>query len=386
MGAARPKVLMVHNRSSWGGNLGVVLALCRGLPARGFDVALAAPADEEYVGRFRAAGVPVFDAAVRHKYDAAAYRRYARLIRGEGISVVHTHTRRADFVAGAAGRAAGRVVVSTQHGQLNLERWTLKPQNNFTARFYAWCLRRFFDRHVAVSAEIAAELRERCHVPAAKVTHIPNGIDAAAFAPAADARRSFRAEVGAARWTVVIAVVGSLDVKGHDDLLAATAAVVAEGVDARLVVVGTGWRGGPAIATRAAALGLTSRIHLLGFRDDVPRILAGSDIFVLPSLSEGLSIAIMEAMAASLPVVATAVGGNGELVAEGRTGFLVPARDARALAAAIGALAREPGLRREMGRAGAARVGWEFTATKMLDRYAALYRELLAARPGGRPA
>ncbi len=380
---ARAKVLMVHNYSSWGGNLATVLALCERLPARGVDAALAAPGGQPYVARFKNAGVPTFDAEIKSKYDLPAYRRYKDLVRGEGFDVVHTHTRRADFVAALGGRRAGAVTVSTQHGQINLDRRTLKEKRDLAAGFYSYCLRSFFDKHVAVSAEIANELRTRCRVPAAKVTHIPNGLEGAPFVEAAGERLAFRHEIGAPRWAVVATVVASLDSKGHGDLLAAAAELVADGVDLRLVVAGEGHWGGPVISKAAAELGLAERVHLLGFRDDVPRVLAGSDVFVLPTPSEGLSIAIMEAMAAGLPVVATKVGGNAELVEAGKTGLLVPVGDVGALAYALGLLARDPVKRRAMGRAARSRVTLEFTADKMADRYAALYEELLRKKGAG---
>jgi glycosyltransferase involved in cell wall biosynthesis len=376
----RPKILMVHNYSSWGGNLATVLTLCDELPSRGFDAALAAPEGQPYVSRFRDAGVPTFDAEIKNKYDLTASARYAALVRRESFDVVHTHTRRADFVAARGGRRAGAVVVSTQHGQINLDRHTLEEKRDMAARFYCFCLRRYFDRHVAVSAEIAAELRNRCRVDGAKVVNIPNGIDAAPFIRAAGDRLSFRHEIGAPRWALVATVVASLDSKGHDELLEAVAAAARDGVDLRLVVVGEGHWGEPLIIKRAEELGIANRVHVLGFRDDVPRVLAGSDLFVLPTPSEGLSIAIMEAMAAGLPVVATAVGGNPELVEPGITGLLVPAGDAGALAAALREIAGDPRRRREMGRAARSRVVLDYTAEKMADRYAALYEGLLSAR------
>jgi glycosyltransferase involved in cell wall biosynthesis len=368
---------MVHNYSSWGGNLATVLALCERLPARGLDVALAAPSSQLYVTRFEDAGVPTFDAEVKAKYDVWSYRRYSELVKREGFDVVHTHTRRADFVAALGGRLAGAVTVSTQHGQINLDRRTLQEKRDLAARFYCFCLRNFFDKHVAVSAEIADELRSRCRVPAAKVTHIPNGLEATPFVEAGGERLAFRHEIGARRWAVVATVIASLDSKGHGDLLAAVAELVADGVDLMLVIAGEGHWGRPVIGKAAAELGIADRVHLLGFRDDVAGVLAGSDVFVLPTPSEGLSIAIMEAMAAALPVVATAVGGNAELVEPGRTGYLVPVGDVAALADALRVLARDPVKRKAMGRAGRSRVTLDFTADKMADRYAALYEELL---------
>jgi len=373
---------MVHNYSSWGGNLATVRELCLGLPARGFDAALAAPASQPYVARFREAGVRVYDAEIKSKYDLLAARGYAALVRREGFDVLHTHTRRADFVAALGGRRAGAVVVSTQHGQINLDRFTLQVRRDLSARFYAFCLRRLFDRHVAVSAEIAAELRKRCRVPAEKVTHIPNGVEAAPFIEAGRERLSFRYEIGAPRWAVVATVVASLDSKGHAGLLRAVARLAAEGLDLRLVVAGEGQWGGPQIIAQAAELGIADRLHLLGMRDDIPRVLAGSDLFVLPTPSEGLSLALLEAMAAALPVVATDVGGNPELVEPGRTGLLVPVGDEAALASALAELARNPARRRALGRAGRSRVTLEFTVDKMVDRYASLYEELLRGREG----
>jgi glycosyltransferase involved in cell wall biosynthesis len=374
---------MVHNYSSWGGNLATVLALCRGLPARGFDAALAAPSGQVYVTRFKEAGVPTFDAEIKSKRDVRSYRRYAELVKEENVDVLHTHTRRADFVAALGGRRAGAAVVSTQHGQINLDRHTLEEKRDLSARFYSFCLRNYFDKHVAVSAEIADELRTRCRVAADKVTHIPNGLDATPFVEAAGERLAFRHEIDAPRWAVVATVVASLDSKGHGDLLAAVAELAKEGVDIRLVVAGEGHWGGPIIAKAAADLGIEKRVHLVGFRDDVPRILAGSDVFVLPTPSEGLSIAIMEAMAAALPVVTTTVGGNPELVEHGRTGYLVPVGDTAALADALRQLARDPVKRKAMGRAGRSRVTLEFRVDKMVDRYAEMYEDLLRKKGAG---
>ncbi len=380
----RARVLMVHNYSSWGGNLATVLALCRGLPDHGFATALAAPPGQPYTARFRAAGVAVHDAEIKGKFALGAARRYRTLVRDESFDIVHTHTRRADFVAALGARAAGALVVSTQHGQINLERYTLKEKRDFSARFYGLCLRTLFDRHVAVSAEIADELRTRCGVAADKIVTIPNGVDAAPFAAAAADRLAFRREMGFPRWSVVATVVASLDVKGHREILPAVAALAAEGLDIRLVVAGEGPRGGPLIKEQAAALGITDRVRLIGFRDDVPRVLAGSDIFVLPTPSEGFSVAILEAMAAGLPVVTTPIGGNPELVIPGVTGELVALDDTRGWTDTLRALVKDPATRRRLGTAGRSRVRLDFTVDKMVRRYADFYAELLRAR--GRPA
>jgi glycosyltransferase involved in cell wall biosynthesis len=127
------------------------------------------------------------------------------------------------------------------------------------------------------------------------------------------------------------------------------------------------------LARRIAEHGLAAQARLLGHRNDVPAVLSLLDVFVLPSLGEGMCNTVLEAMAAGLPVVATRVGGNPELVQAGTTGQLIPARDAAALAAAIARYIDAPALRREHGAAGRTRVHQEFTLEAMVDGYVQLY-------------
>jgi glycosyltransferase involved in cell wall biosynthesis len=131
---------------------------------------------------------------------------------------------------------------------------------------------------------------------------------------------------------------------------------------------------------KAKAMQLSEDVIFTGIRQDVPNILGLLDVFVLPSLWEGLPIALLEAMAAGLPVVATAVGGTPEVVVEGETGFLVPPRDPEALAEAILRLLREPDLRRRMGEAGRKRVAEHFSVEQMVQKTEALYEHLLAEK------
>ena len=182
-------------------------------------------------------------------------------------------------------------------------------------------------------------------------------------------------EVGADT-VVVLHTAGFVHVKAHDVMLRALAKI---GTGARVVTLLAGdGETRPAMEALAKALGLDAgRVRFLGFRSDVPDLLGAADVFALPSRSEGLPLAVLEAMAQGLPVVATPVGGVPELVRHDVEGLLVPVEDDAALAAAISRLADDAALRAEMGAKGRARAVGEFSFDRMTERYDELYRSLL---------
>jgi glycosyltransferase involved in cell wall biosynthesis len=183
----------------------------------------------------------------------------------------------------------------------------------------------------------------------------------------------------------IVAVIGNLwPVKGHRTLVEAVARLPEDLRHVRFVCAGEGPERN-FLQARIGELGLGERVYLLGHRLDVPAILARSQAACLCSSAEGLSNALMEAMAARLPVVATRVGGNPELVREGETGWLVPYGDAGALADRLTHLLRSPELARAMGGRGRERVEQELTIARMADGYGALYRRLLGRAPLVRP-
>jgi glycosyltransferase involved in cell wall biosynthesis len=182
---------------------------------------------------------------------------------------------------------------------------------------------------------------------------------------------------------LVVSVIANLIAyKGHRDLLVALA-LIKDKLPAPWRLLGIGRDDGIGAELKASAqtLGIADNILWLGERSDVEELLAASDIFVLPSHQEGFSNALLEAMAARLPVVATAIGGNRDAVVENETGFLVPPRDPRALAAAILSLADNPDLRHGFGDAGRRRVEQHFSLPACVDRYERLYRALGEANP-----
>jgi hypothetical protein len=246
--------------------------------------------------------------------------------------------------------------------------------------------RPFVTHYVALSHDLERYLVERVRVPQATVEEICNGVDTERFRPGAGrepiAGCPFR---DPAHW--LVGTVGRMQpVKDQANLVCAFVRAVeldpALRDRLRLVLVGDG----PLLAdarTVLQAAGMSALAWLPGERSDVPAILRGLDTFVLPSLAEGISNTILEAMASGLPVIATAVGGNPELVVAGRTGELVPASDPEAMARAIIAYARNPDAARTAGRAGRERVEAHYSLAGMVARYDELYTRLLAGAPVG---
>lgn len=235
------------------------------------------------------------------------------------------------------------------------------------------------DRFVAVSEHLRNLLIDEIGIPPAKVTLIRSGIDLTRFRPRPTCP-ALRQRLGFAPDDFVIGSVGRLDpVKNYPALIDALATVTTSLPGARLVLAG----GGPdeeRLRQILTSAGLQEQINLLGHQDNIPELLNIMDVFVLPSLAEGTCNAILEAMAAALPVIATRVAGNPELVLDGRTGWLVPPRDADALADRIHFYASNPEVRRQHGHAGRAHVQAHYSAEQMTSAYADLYCGELARR------
>jgi glycosyltransferase involved in cell wall biosynthesis len=250
-------------------------------------------------------------------------------------------------------------------------------------RLLARIERRLHSRMSAVVANSRAVLAELVieGVAPERLGLIYNGIEPAVFAdlpPRAEVRR--RLGLGSAA-LVLTTVATLIPYKGHGDLLDALAGVAGElPADWVLLCVGRDDGIGPALRARARALGIDGHVRWLGERHDVPEILHASDVGILPSHEEGFSNAVLEGMAAGLPMVVTRVGGNPEAVVHDVSGLVVPPRDPRAMGAAILGLARDATRRQRMGEAGRHRVTAVFSLAACVDRYARLYTLLSGDR------
>ncbi len=299
--------------------------------------------------------------------DALGLLELVRVIRRERPQIVHAHSSKAGVLARLAAalcRVPARVF--TAHG------WAFKAEAGRRATAYLWA-----DRLVAplTSAVVCVSETERRAGLAARTCHadrtvvIRNGIGAIDGRPGREGERTRHRLVSVGRLKApkdMATLLDALALLGDVEL---DALVVGDGPDAA------------ALREQVERLGLEGRVRLCGERDDVPALLAEADCFVLSSRSEGLPVSILEAMAAELPVVASAVGGVPELVEDGETGFLVPPGDPAALADALRRMLTDAELRRRLGAAGRARVEREFTLDAFLAAHLDLYDSLLRRRP-----
>lgn len=255
------------------------------------------------------------------------------------------------------------------------------------SRKHRWmrrAFRPFVQQYVALSGELEGYLHERVGVPHSRITRICNGVDTDRFQPAGERLPLPESPFNDPACFVFGTVGRMATVKAQTDLVEAfVQAVQAEPVQRahwRLVLVGDGPLRA-ACAQRLTAAGLADRAWLPGDRRDIPALMRGFDAFVLPSWAEGISNTVLEAMASGLPVVATQVGGNAELVDEGRTGKLVPAAQPNELARALVAVAADRSAARALGAAGRARALSQFSLDAMVSAYDSLYRGLLRPAP-----
>jgi glycosyltransferase involved in cell wall biosynthesis len=306
--------------------------------------------------RFEAVGVPVESLAGGGRLGTVL--RLARRLRSAKADVLHTHNPKPHAVGSLARRLAGvPVLVHTKHGRNH-------PHVARAVRTNRWASR-WSDAVVAVSEDAARVALEVERVPGGKLSVIYNGVDLAGWPPE-------RAPEGPPR---AVCVARLHPVKDHATLLRGVQLVLAERPDFHLDIVGDGPERGNLEGLRRE-LGLEGAVTLHGHQDDVRPHLLRATLFVLASLSEGISLTLLEAMAASLPIVATDVGGNREIVAAGETGLLVPAGSPESLARAILEVVEDPAGARALGRAGRHRAEVSFDVRKMVSGYENLYAKL----------
>lgn len=304
--------------------------------------------------------------------------RLWQLFRALRPAIVHTRnlatleSQLPAFLAGVRGRVHG------EHGR------DVHDLDNTRSR-YRWLRRAFVpivQQYVALSAELEHYLRHDIGVPARRIERIINGVDSVRFCPGARSQRLLAELPFNAAGRVIVGTVGRMQsVKDPMNLARAFALLAERTPDAQrrlgLVMVGDG----PLrveVDAFLRARHLDAIAWLPGARDDTPDVLRSLDVFVLPSLAEGISNTILEAMATALPVVATDVGGNSELVAQDHTGRLVTRGDADALAAALAGYVEDADSRQAHGAAGRSRVVTEFSLDTMVRRYANIYDGILS--------
>lgn len=314
--------------------------------------------------------------------DWLCYLRLWRALRALKPDVVQSYNFGTLDIAPVARLAGVRCVVHAERGR---DASDPHGKNRRYRRLRRW-MAPFLARYLAVSRDLERWLLDEVGIDPSKVTCIANGIDASRFKPVPERERQ-RPLLGdfAPSDTLLIGTIGRLDaVKDQAGLITAFKLLRDSSPDSgarlRLVIVGDGPER-QRLEQQIAGLDLGDQVRLLGNREDVAALLAEWDLFVLSSVAEGMPNAVLEAMASGLPVVATRVGGVPEVVADGVTGALVPARDPEALAEALRKYTDDAVLRSRHGAAGRKRMESRFSLSAMLSAYEALYDELLA---GGR--
>jgi glycosyltransferase involved in cell wall biosynthesis len=316
----------------------------------------------------RAADVPAY--AVPRVTDANLLIRLPGLVRAVGAerpAVFHAHLNwplACKFGLAAAALRRVPAVVATVH-------LFVDGLINSNVRLQVRVVGAGVHRYLAVSRHVRDRLAAAIGLPERKLRVVPNGIDPAPFTRPADP--ALRTRLAGTPDRPLVLTAARLTPQKAIDVLLSAAVLVPEAV---FVIAGDGPERA-ALEARAKALGVAQRVRLLGARGDVAELLAACDLFVLPSLFEGLPLSVLEAMAAAKPVVATRIGGTVEAVVDGETGILVPPGDAGALAAAIRTFLTDPERARRSGEAGRARLRDRFTAAAMIDGVTAAYEELL---------
>jgi glycosyltransferase involved in cell wall biosynthesis len=325
--------------------------------------------DGPWADELRAEGIQIVALRRRPGFQPFLGQDIAHLASRYGAGVLHCH-HYSPFVYGciARGFSPRLRLLFTEHGRSN------DGPPSRKRRLANALFARMPDRVCVVSADLQRHM-EAEGFGSSQVEIVPNGIEPGGM-PDGEARRQAREVMGIDRTAFVIGSVGRLDpVKDFPTLIAAFRRLSLSRPDARLVIVGDG----PARAELKRICGDNEDVRFLGHRGDARGLMAGFDAYASSSIFEGVSLTILEAMAAGRPVVATRVGGTPEVVVDGVTGVLVEPRDAAGLAAALVHISADPHRAQAMGLAGRARVCDRFTLERMVNHYARAYSELGAS-------
>lgn len=364
---------------------GGVEAHLRSLLAQGdkkrYRFVLIAPTSQEFAEEILALGGEVWHWVPQHARDWRAALRLYRLLRSESVDLLHIHDPRGGLLGRIIAKCLGIPVLYTAHllpyqyagAGRRASRWT-PFQRWIYKRVEAQLNHHFTERVLYVSSCAYQEALQEGIAPQGRAEVIENGVDLARYSDPGDASL-IRDRFKVAPDVPVICFVGRLtEQKGPDLLIKAASQLRDRSRDFQLWLVGDG----PlqtALESHVRKLGLEGVVRFLGYRKDVPELLAASDLFVLPSRYEAMSISLLEAMAAGKPCVVTDVGDNARLIEQGSEGLVVPPEDETALAAALQRLLSDPSLRRAMGAAARQKARCYEVAT-MVQRIQAVYAEV----------
>jgi sugar transferase (PEP-CTERM/EpsH1 system associated) len=379
---SRPLVCHLVYRFATGGLENGVVNLINHMPAAAYRHAVVALTDvaPDFAQRIRRPDVSFVSLCKRPGHAFRLYPKLFKLFRELRPAIVHTRNLAALECQVPAWCAGVRVRIHGEHGRDVDDLSGRRKRYQWMRRAY----RPFVSHYVALSLDLAAYLERRIGVPPSRIARIANGVDTERFRVSIDGREALRGSPFNMPSLFVAGTVGRMMTVKAQPLLARAFVRALEIAPAlretlRLVMVGDGPLRAEAQSVLASA-GVLQLVWLPGERTDVPEVMRSLDCYVLPSLAEGISNTILEAMACGLPVLATEVGGNTELVVPGLTGDIVAAADVEALARGLVVMASDPARSKRLGTAGRSRVESHFSLQTMVTAYQALYDGMLAER------
>ena len=367
------RLLFVVTGLGWGGAESQVIDLAARFQARGWEVAVATLLGHaERRDTLDALGIPVHTLGMKRGIpDLQAVVRLSRLIRALRPTVVHAHMVHANLLTRITRLLAPvPVLISSAHNTNEGAGW----------RIAAYRLTdRLVDLTTNVSEVAVARAIERGSAPASRIQFMPNGIDLQRFRRDNDTRSGTRKALGVEGRFVWLAVASFEDQKDYPNLIGALTLLKEHAQRPLVLAIGDGPRRA-AVKEAAARHEVLDAIRFLGLRKDVPALMSAADAYVMASAWEGLPMVLLEAAASELPIVATDVGGNSQIVRHGKTGVLVPPRNSAALATAMAELmGRGEDEQRALGERGATHVRLTFGLDSVVDRWEAVYRSLQAS-------
>jgi len=363
-----PRVLHFVDALLRGGAERLVVELATRSDRERFDPAVACFRQEAFAEELAAAGRRVHVVPKRRAFDFGLLLALVRLLRRERVGVVHSHDLQSATYGLMAGKLARVPVALTIHG---LGIFRQKRSSTLLPRLPRW-----LDCVVFVGHWLQRLAAEEFGVRPRRAMVVHNGADVEMFRPG-EPDPELRAELQLEAGVSVVGTVGNLrPVKDYPCLLRAFAVARSRVPSAVLVLVGDGAER-PALEALAGELGIADAVRFAGARTDVPELLRLFDLFALSSKTEGISVALLEAMATGLPAVVTDTGGNPEVVVEGQSGHLVPVGDYRLLGEALAGLLADRARRRAWGQAARARVEQEFSLDRMVREYESIYEALV---------
>jgi glycosyltransferase involved in cell wall biosynthesis len=362
-------LVFVNLNLGMGGIETLILEICKRLDTKKFSPKVCVfEKDGILQDEFEQAGIPVYALERKDGLDVTLPIRLALLLKRIGADIVHTHNHSVWLYGGIAARILNLPLVHTEHTSpdYNKEKWY---------KIEKW-LSYITDRITTVSNSVGKFMEVRERIAPDKITVIHNGIDTGIYSKYVD-RDVKRKELNLDDSDQIIGNIARFfPNKDHACLLRAFKLVVERIPSAKLLIAGDGPLRNELFGL-TEKLALTSTVKFLGNRRDIPELLRIFDVFALSSIKEGLPITLLEAMASEVPIVATDVDGNPEVVVHNQTGYIVPARDPNSLADKIITLLMDKEKAKHMGKTGRVRAEEEFSFEKMSAQYDALYSSLL---------